>query len=445
MEPSRRLGIARQGASVLVTSFIILVLNTATGTILARVLGPTGRGEWAAVLLWPTLIAAVGSLGVSEAVIYLTASMRGRERVVLGSALLTVLIQSTILSAAWFVASSFVLKHYGPETVHLAQYMVWTIPLALVSMVLSGALLGSLDIRAYNRVRLGGTALMTLGLVMLLGLRQTSLTAIVVVHLTVSVMVVSYSVILLSRIGGLGCRPDLKVAGQLLSYGIRSHVGTVSNVANERADQALISVALPAAYLGLYSVAVTLPGAVSSIGGSLAAIALPGVASTSAEPDKRLRLAQLVRATLFLSVLAAGALLPLAAPIIELFFGRAFLPAAPVAQVLLFASILFGVNRVISAGVRAFNRPFSAGAGDTLAAGVTVVSLALLVPTIGIMGAAVASLLAYSANLGYNLWICTRLGMSVRELLVPTSTDVSWLRRNLRRFSGAVWATLINR
>ena len=48
----------------LAASVAIQGLNVLTGIVLARTLGPAGRGELAAVMLWPSILAAVGSLGV---------------------------------------------------------------------------------------------------------------------------------------------------------------------------------------------------------------------------------------------------------------------------------------------------------------------------------------------------------------------------------------------
>jgi O-antigen/teichoic acid export membrane protein len=173
------------------------------------------------------------------------------------------------------------------------------------------------------------------------------------------------------------------------------------------------------------------------IGGSLAVIALPAITAIGAEADKRDRLGQFVRATLVLSALAAAALVIATPMLIAVFFGPAFLAATPVAQVLVLASILLSINRVTSAGLRAFNRPFRAGVGDLLAAGVTVISLGLLVPRIGLMGAAIASLLAYAATFAFNVWACRRLGISARELLVPNSSDIDWIRAVFRHRASA--------
>jgi O-antigen/teichoic acid export membrane protein len=417
----------------------MLVLNTLTGVVLARLLGPTGRGQLAAILLWPGLLATIGSLGLAEAVTFFTARMAGKERDVLGSALLVAFVDSALLGALWYLASPWVLSQYGEGTIRTSRYMVCAFPLALVSMATIGVLVGRLQMGFYNRQRLSGIALTAFGLIGLYGLGRNSLTSIVFIYIAVGVVVLGYSVAAVARRAWLGFRPDASLVRKLLGYGVRSHVGTVSGLANERADLALISIVLSPIYLGLYSIAVTLPSTIAMIGSSLAVIALPAISAVGTDADRRTRLGQFVRATLVLSALAAAAMFAVTPMVIALFFGPAFLPAAPVAQVLVLASILLSINRVTSAGLRAFNRPFRAGAGDLVAAGVTVASLTLLVPRLGIMGAAIASLIAYAANFSFNFWTCRRLGISTRDMLMPNSSDLRWLQALVGRRLSAVW------
>ena len=48
--------------------FLLLVLGVVTGTILARVLGPVGRGELAAITLWPGILLTLGGLGIPHTI-----------------------------------------------------------------------------------------------------------------------------------------------------------------------------------------------------------------------------------------------------------------------------------------------------------------------------------------------------------------------------------------
>jgi hypothetical protein len=50
------------GASVIIQAFTVV-----QGIIIARLLGPIGRGEYATVILWPNVFAAIGIFGTNVA------------------------------------------------------------------------------------------------------------------------------------------------------------------------------------------------------------------------------------------------------------------------------------------------------------------------------------------------------------------------------------------
>jgi O-antigen/teichoic acid export membrane protein len=54
----------------IVARFVLFGLNGLTGVITARTLDPAGRGELAAMIIWPVLLAALTTLGLPGALIY---------------------------------------------------------------------------------------------------------------------------------------------------------------------------------------------------------------------------------------------------------------------------------------------------------------------------------------------------------------------------------------
>ena len=65
----------------------VLAFTAIGGIMSARYLLPIGKGELTAVLLWPTLLVTLGSLGLTEAVTYYSATAPERSRAILSSAL----------------------------------------------------------------------------------------------------------------------------------------------------------------------------------------------------------------------------------------------------------------------------------------------------------------------------------------------------------------------
>jgi O-antigen/teichoic acid export membrane protein len=79
-------------------------------------------------------------------------------------------------------------------------------------------------------------------------------------------------------------------------------------------------------------------------------------------------------------------------------------------------------------------RPGIAGVGELLALGLTAVGLLLLLPSLGGIGAALVSVVAYAVNFAWLLAIARRkIGGSLRDYLVPTRGDVAVLWSGLQR------------
>ena len=64
-----RSGVAATAQTFLANVFI-LGINAGTGIITARLLGPSGRGELAAMIMWPQFLAYCLTLGVPSALLY---------------------------------------------------------------------------------------------------------------------------------------------------------------------------------------------------------------------------------------------------------------------------------------------------------------------------------------------------------------------------------------
>ncbi|MGA6948088.1 MAG: hypothetical protein WBZ00_10075, partial [Solirubrobacterales bacterium] len=74
-----------------------------TGVILARTLGPSGRGELAAVILWPTMLWTVGNMGVVDSVTFHSARRSAPQRSIVSTSLVIALVQSIVLVAIGLV------------------------------------------------------------------------------------------------------------------------------------------------------------------------------------------------------------------------------------------------------------------------------------------------------------------------------------------------------
>jgi len=313
-------------------SLVIQALNVVTGVLLARALGAEGRGELAAVIIWPSVLAGVGSLGLADAATFHAARRTAAATVVVGSAVALAVIQSLALVAVGGLIVPLALSGYDGEASRAALLYLLFIPLNLLTLALLGVLNGLERFRAFNALRLlviagsaGGIGGLWLG-------DSLTVLAAAVVYLVANGLTLTGAALAVARTLDGRPRFDGSVARGLWAYGIRSHTSSVPLIMNERLDQLLISVVLAPVQLGLYVVAVTLTSITSLIGSSVAMVSLPTIARLEDGPSRRELARKHISLTLIGSLAVTAPLVVGAGPLIGLLFGPAFRGAVPAAR-----------------------------------------------------------------------------------------------------------------
>lgn len=421
------LGRSPVGLSLL-TSGAIQGLTVVTGILLARALGPHGRGELTAILIWPLVLASIGSLGVSDSVTFHAARRTSSAGALVATSGALAAVQAGLCVAAGVLLLPKVLSGYGETTVHLGMLFLAVIPLNLGTLYLMGILNGRHRYTPFQALRVLGLVVTVAGLVALELAETLTVRATVYVYLTANTLSLLVAIILVQRIERPELRLSYRLARELLAYGVRSHTGNVSGLLNERLDQLVISIFLAPARLGLYVIAVTMTSVTNLVGASVSFVALPAVARLETDQERAAAARRYIAATFFLSAVATLPVLVFAPWLISLLFGDAFRGAADVCRVLLVAAVMLSTGRAVNAILKAINRPLDAGIAESLALIVTIAALAVLLPFLGIMGAGLASLLAYLAGTTFALSRTAReLDISPLALLNPARTD--WTAR----------------
>ncbi len=415
-------------------SAVIQALNVVTGVLLARVLGPHGRGELAAVVLWPSVLAAVGSLGMQDATTYHAARGFWPLSTLVGSTLAITAAQAGLLLVAGAALLPFVLSHYDASARRTAYLYLAFIPINLFTLALMAVLNGRQRFHWFQSLRLLVIAGSAAVLVVLAAAGTLTIQSAAIAYLAANLSIGLVAGVLVWRLGVARPRASTGPARQLLRFGFQSHLGATSSLLNERLDQLLISVFLAPVQLGLYVIAVTMSSLAGLVGSSVSMVALPAVARLQSGAAQRAAARRFAQLTLGVSVVVTVPMALFAPVLLQLFFGAAYRDAAEVSRVLLVAAVALSTGRVIGTLLRAVGRPLDAGIGEVVALAATVVGLAALLPMLGIMGAAIASLVAYSVSLAWTARRAARaLNISTSGLLVPNRDDVDHLIRWISR------------
>ena len=376
------------------TSIGIQAGSVVTGVLLARVLGVEGRGELAAVVLWPSIFAAVVALGMTEALTYHVSRASAPLTSFVGAAVAITLAQAVILVAGAALALPFIFAGYDDEALRAAYIFLLHIPLWLLGVYLMSVLNGLQRFGAFQTLRFLPIAVNVVGLVAVALIHELTVTTAMLVYLTADVVTLASAAALVGAASRPVFRFERAAAASLLRYGVRSHLGGVAVLLTEQLGQLVVSIFLGPVKLGLYVIAVTLSAVTQLVGTSVFMVALPSVARVDDPVERTAAVRRFFVITLLVTTAVTVPMIVAAPALIRLFFGADFEAAGDIARVVLVAAAIFSANRTLSAVMRALNRPLAAGVAELGVLLATVAALAVLLPALGLLGAALSGVVA---------------------------------------------------
>ena len=407
----------------------VTAVGVVSGTLQARALGPRGRGDLAAIVIPLFFLGWIGDLGLGLYVRRETARTATLGRLV-GTIGAVVFGLGVVLAVVLLPAVGAVAGDRDVVRLWLTVGLV-LLPVNLVGSVLLNAAFGLERWELWIRSRLVLSVGWAVVLAVLFGAGH--LTVGTAAATLAAVTLLSHLPLLAVLVRARPLRVDRRLARDAVPFAARAWLASLTNLFNMRLDQLLLVGLVDSRELGLYVVAVTLAGIPGNFSSAVGLAILPRVVREGEEVVPRA-----VR-TVILVVLAAGAVIAVAAwPVIEVVVGDRFADALPMIWVLLLAEVPLAGTITLSQAFIGAGRPGQAAWAEGMAVAVTVVGLLLLVGPLGGLGAAIVSLVAYSASFGYLLARArTQFHRRVRDFLVPTPADARWGMGELRRVLAA--------
>lgn len=410
----------------LITTFALAGLNLVNSILLSRWLGPDGRGEIAAAMLWPTLMVYLSSMGLITAIMYFSARPESRPQQIFANASWLAPIQGAVAILAGFVALPWLLHSQTAEVVTASKVYLLVIPISLLAQYGISILQGQMRIAAFNWMRLILPVGYLTGTVILMLAGRLTLFNIILLHLLLNLIALVVMLIPLSRAGvRLRFGVDRLLVKQMFKYGAKVQIGGITGMANMSLDQVLMAAWLPPDRLGLYVVAVSAASLAQVFSQAVQMVLTPSITQKESPAERASVLQGAFRRYWLLSLLTTlgiAAMLPLAIPLV---FGANFKEAVWPAEVLLLGIFFLGAKDVLGGGAQALGDPWLGTKSQLVALVVTIVLLYLLLPKMGIMGAAIATAAAYLTQLVVVAFgLRQNHGISLRELFRFKAADL---------------------
>jgi O-antigen/teichoic acid export membrane protein len=390
---------------------------------LARWLGPTDRGLLGVITSVSNVALALGSIGLPMAVWYFAS----RETPAFGELLGNTFLYAGLLAIAFGGGFWLFRDELSGHLSHGRGGYAWVLGGFVVSIIFldyttHNQLLGRLRFGLVNLLVVLSKIAYLICVVVLVGVLDLGVSgALIAVAAGSAVVTVGSTRIIL---GWARPRVDLRLFRELLRYGSRIQVGSIFQLLNYRLDVVILQFYVSLSTVGYYVVAQTLAELVLTLARAFQGSVLPLVSHYEGDERQNVTTRNSLRHH---GVLAFAALLLNAAfgPLVIVFaYGAAFHPAIVPMLILLPGMWFVGSANVVMGDLSGRGRP---GVASALSGGVVVVTVVLdllLIPPFGMVGAAVASLVAYVCFGVSSLVVLARIaGLDLRELL-PTSADV---------------------
>lgn len=422
----RALQISNSPSALLMSKIVGSIVTLASAPILARALGPDGRGITAAVTAVIFLVPLLASFGLPWVVRRRCAVDPDPHAVVRTAQLLGVLsIIPTI--AVGFAVDSLLFSDLS-STQKVALYC----SLAATPLVVSRNIaISHLVIRAeYRKISILTLAQPIFYVLAVLFLffsgRLTVSTAIAAYGLS---LVATYiSTIHFNEVSFRGSRVSIR---PLAKESFRAFGAQIAEMSSYRLDIImLLPIAGPNA-VGLYSVATSVTMAPTPAGNAVGAATFRPIA-TAPDGQRADLLAESFKHAVVLGLVAGAAILVAAPVAVPLIFGNAFQPAVTTTMILSAGTVLVVVNQVLTSSLFAINRGFAVTFAQVGGVVVGIVALIILASRFGANGAAAAGVAGYLVT----TVVGTRALQVPIRLLVPRPRDVGPAFRVLFKRNG---------
>lgn len=382
----------RKVSETYATQILRTALSMATTVLVARMLGPEGRGVYAVAAIVGALGVQFGNLGLHASNTYFVAKDPSCARQLMGNSL----VAGFGFGGLICVVLCMVFWKY-PQIARIPSNLqllaVLSIPLGLTYLLMQNLLVGLHQVRPYNLIELVNKAIPALLLLPLILVHAVSVPAVFGTTLLAVTASCVWVVSVLRKQGSPQVSLGLFRAN--LSYGMKSYLTCFFGFVVLRTSLLLVQHILGAEQVGYYSIAATMADTVALLTTVIGLILLPKL---SALPDIRAKLALTRKAVagtvvLLLPLIVVTSLL--ARPLVTMVFGPAFAPASLSFVLLMPGTFFIGIHTVAVQFLNSVGYPISVVAVWAFVAAASIGLNLWAIPRHGIAGAAVVSSVCY--------------------------------------------------
>ena len=390
--------ISKNSAITFSFQILIFALGLITSIILARTLGPNGRGIYTLIILIPTVMLKLGSLGIEAANVYFTGSKKYELKDIVSNSLFDSIILSSILIILFIGISYLKVFHNFLNSNQINLFYLWllvlTVPFSLLLGFLISIILGQEKIITYNKINIFKAIFQLIAVSIFLLIFKQGVFGAIISHVLTIIFVTLFVVLFIKKYTKIYASYNKKIFKDTAKYGVKAYLGNLAQFLNYRLDMFMVALFLTTVSVGYYSIAVGIAEQLWMLPETIATVLFPRISSIKDTEANNLT-PRIARHTFFIIFILSLILAMLTVPMIKILFGLDFLPSAVPLLILLPGIVALGGAKTLTADMAGRGKPQFGTYSSFVSLAVNIPLNLWLIPRWGISGAAFASSIAY--------------------------------------------------
>lgn len=431
--------ILKNSAISFLAEAILFLISLTSGVLIARILGPALRGDFALLQTTPVIIVTFVSMGLSKAnVVFIASERYSFQRIIkmsiFSSAMLSAIGYLLCLIASYFLADN-ILSGYSTNVLFLVGLLI---PISIFrnqALAIARAL-NSFLLLAIIKISHGFLYLIfVVFLVAFLDYGVLgALMASYIPSMLTSLYIYCRYVTNFTRIHVIA-DPRFRVSlKEYFSFGSSIQINNILWFLILRADIYIVKLLCSDSDVGVYSLAASLSEKLWLVSGSLGLVLLPYLSSLKDELTRGIKTARAIRMILICLLPICIIISLLANWFFARIYGIEYADAVIPFIILTFAAVAYAVRNMLGEYFVSNGRMHINSISRGIALTINIFLNFLLIPVYGIVGAAIASLIAYTIDTIVGATYYIRLTNLSYSVLIPQMDDIHYLNRIVTDF-----------
>lgn len=415
------------------TKIIILFGSFTVSVILARLLGPEGKGVVTALFVVPNIVISIADLGVRQASAYFIGREIYSVKDVLSSSLFLWLITSLLSVGIVLIYYSMdSLQEYGWVLILIALLFI---PIKLLTTYLNGIIQGKQKIGNINLKGIITFIVNILGVLLLVWLLDLGVVGAAFVTLLVAIAGMLYYLKVVRKISVIKLKYIKPIPQNLFKKGITFALALFILTLNYKIDILFLERMVSSAEVGIYSVGTNLAELIWQLPAAISIVLFARSANSKTDQEAHNRSAKLLRITLPLLFIICIVFALISNHFVTLIYGQDFQQSAEVINILLPGVLVIVISKILHPDMAARGYPLY---GLLVFIGPLILNIilnTLWIPSFGIYGAAWASTISYAVGgIVYGIVYAKKVGKKLTDLLFLKKEDIVLLINSARSF-----------